>query len=58
VRTYYKVVALDADGPVARSEPPPGAMPLSPPPVTISVDAAAAEEASSGDGRRNLFSRG
>jgi hypothetical protein len=57
VRTYYKVVALEGDGPVGRNDPPPGAMPLAPPPVTVHAEATSTEEAL-GDARRaGLFNR-
>lgn len=56
VRTYYKVVALEGEGQAARHDPPPGAMPLAPPPVTVHADVAAADDA--GDARRSgLFNR-
>jgi hypothetical protein len=57
VRTYYKVVAVEEDGSV-RKDPPPGAMPLAPPPtVTVHPDAAV-DEAVAADARRSgLFNR-
>jgi hypothetical protein len=58
VRTYYKVVALEPDEPtVTRNDPPPAAMPLAPPPVTIHTDTASVEDGI-GDARRaGLFNR-
>jgi hypothetical protein len=73
VRTYYKVVAVEGNGapvpvdevpapvdelPAAPQDPPPGAMPLSPPKVTVHAESSGGEEPAA-DGRRgSLFSRG
>jgi hypothetical protein len=57
VRTYYKVVAVEEDGSV-RKDPPPGAMPLAPPPtVTVHPDAAADETVAADARRSGLFNR-
>jgi predicted component of type VI protein secretion system len=46
VRTYYKVVALEEQGAtVGHQAPPPGAMPLAPPPARVDVPAAPDEPA-------------
>jgi hypothetical protein len=56
VRTYYKVVALDEQGATGRQDPPPGAMPLAPPPVTVRADLPTADDGE--DARRpGLFHR-
>jgi hypothetical protein len=58
VRTYYKVVALEPDEPtVTRNDPPPGAMPLAPPPVTIHTETTSPDDALADARRSGLFNR-
>jgi hypothetical protein len=58
VRTYYKVVvAVEEDEGPARTDPPPGAMPLAPPPaVTVHPDTTT-DEAVAEARRTGLFNR-
>jgi hypothetical protein len=58
VRTYFKVVALEQEAGVGRSsEPPPGAMPLSPP-VSVHAEPVSSEDLAVEARRSGLFQRG
>jgi hypothetical protein len=58
VKTYYKVVALEGEGPAGRQDPPPGAMPLAPPQVMVHTDTASSPDEALADARRpGLFTR-
>jgi hypothetical protein len=58
VRTYYRVVALEQEGATGRSsEPPPGAMPLAPPPAGVHAEPASAEDLAAEARRSGLFHR-
>jgi hypothetical protein len=59
VRTYYRVVALEPEAGTGRvSEPPPGAMPLAPPPVTVHAEPVSSEDLAAEARRSGLFHRG
>jgi hypothetical protein len=57
VRTYYKVVAREEDNGAVRKDPPPGAMPLAPPPAVTVHPETTSEEAAVDARRPGLFTR-